>query len=287
MFSQAGKKDIFWENCVQPNWQHLLGLESSECSYQNTFSCKQNIPNTLTAEVFNDHFLSLAKTLTKTLQRCVCGGGGGGEDYQCSDELNKFCTKRLKFDDTFTIPEITAYEVGKYVSSVGSKNTSGCDGISNKIIMLSLPYIVQHLTYVYNLCINHSCFPSDLKTAKVVPLPKVKDLNDINNYRPISVLSSISKTLEKHVYKQLPQISWQIQLNPYTSVRISTTTLMSDSTYLSCWQATILHKWLKVEWCCLFRSQKSLWPYRPSDFIEKDENVSVKRQCHSVFLIIY
>ena len=166
-------------------------------------------------------------------------------------------------------------------------NTSGCDGISNKIIMLSLPYIVQHLTYVYNLSINHSCFPSDLKTAKVVPLPKVKDLNDINNYRPISVLSSISKTLEKHVYKQLPQISWQIQLNPYTSVRISTTTLMSFSTYLSCWQATILHKWLKVEWCCLFISQKSLWPYRPSDFIEKEENVSVKRQCHSVFLIIY
>ena len=38
------------------------------------FSCKQNIPTTLTAEVFNDHFLSLAETLTKALQR---GGGGG------------------------------------------------------------------------------------------------------------------------------------------------------------------------------------------------------------------
>ena len=59
--------------------------------------------------------------------------------------------------------------------------------------MLSLPYIVQHLTYVYYLCISHNCFSSDLKTAKVVPLPKAKDLTDINNYRPISVLSSISK----------------------------------------------------------------------------------------------
>ena len=49
----------------------------------------------------------------------------GGEEYQCSDELKNFCTKRLKFDDTFIIPEITAYEDGKYVSSVGSKNTSG------------------------------------------------------------------------------------------------------------------------------------------------------------------
>ena len=162
----------------------------------NALSKNTYIPSTLTAQVFNDHFLSLAKTLTKTLQR-------GHEQYQCSDELKNFCTKRLKFDDTFIIPEITTYEVGKYVSSVGSKNTSGCDVISNKIIMLSLPYIVQHLTYVYNLCINHNC--SDLKTAKVVPLPKAKDLTDINNYRPISVLSSISKPLEKHVHKHLLQ----------------------------------------------------------------------------------
>ena len=57
----------------------------------------------------------------------------------------KNCTKRLKLYEIFIIPRITAYEVGKFVSSVGSKNTSGCDGISNKIIMLSLPYIVQHL----------------------------------------------------------------------------------------------------------------------------------------------
>ena len=69
--------------------------------------------------------------------------------------------------------------------------------------MLSLPYNVQHVAYVYNLCINHNPFSSDLKTAKVIPLPKAKDLTDINNYRPISVLSSISKPLEKHVHKHL------------------------------------------------------------------------------------
>ena len=39
------------------------------------FSCKQNIPSTLTAVVFNYHFLSLVETLTKTLP---WGGGGGG-----------------------------------------------------------------------------------------------------------------------------------------------------------------------------------------------------------------
>ena len=69
--------------------------------------------------------------------------------------------------------------------------------------MLSLPYIVQHLTYVYNLCINHNYFPSDLKTVKVVPLPKAKDLTDINNKSSHFRLASISKPLEKHVHKHL------------------------------------------------------------------------------------
>ena len=76
------------------------------------------MPSTSTAEVFNEKCLSLAKTITKTLQ-------WGDEKYKCSDELKNICTERLKFDDTFIIPEIAAYEVDKSVSSVGSKNTSG------------------------------------------------------------------------------------------------------------------------------------------------------------------
>ena len=183
------------------------------------FSCKQNIPSTLKAEVFKNQLLSLAKTLTRTLQR-------GDEEYRCSDELKNYCTKRLKLDDTFIIPEITAYEVGKYVSSVGNKKTSGCDGISNTIIMLSLPYIVQRLTYVYNLCINHNCFPPDLKTAKIVPLPKAKELTDINNYRPISVLSSFSKPSKKHVHKHL--------LKYLDRFNLIHTHQSGISTYLSC-----------------------------------------------------
>ena len=76
---------------------------------------------------------------------------------------------------------------------LAAKNTSGRDGINNRIILISLPYIVQHLTYVYNLCIKHNCFSSNLKTTKVTPDPKAKGLTDINNYRPISVLSPLSK----------------------------------------------------------------------------------------------
>ena len=128
-------KNAYFEKLLSNQTDNSCLFWKTLNAFTKHFSCKQNIPSTLTAEVFYYHFLSRAKILTKMLQR-------GDEEYQCSDELKNFCTKRLKFDDTFIIPQITAYEVGKYVSSVGSKNTSGCDGISNKIIMLSLPYIV-------------------------------------------------------------------------------------------------------------------------------------------------
>ena len=45
--------------------------------------------------------------------------------------------------------------------------------------------------------------PSALKAAKVIPLPKTKDLTDPNTFRPISLLSILSKPLEKHIHKYL------------------------------------------------------------------------------------
>ena len=65
------------------------------------------------------------------------------------------------------------------------------------------PYIVQYLTVGYNLCIKHDCFPSNLKTAKVIPLTKAKDLTYINTYRPFKDLSSLSKPLYKHIQRHL------------------------------------------------------------------------------------
>ena len=71
------------------------------------------------------------------------------------------------------------------------------------MLKISLPYIVESLTYIFNLSISQNKFPTQLKQAKVIPLPKAKNLSDINNYRPISLLSVLSKLLERHVHTHL------------------------------------------------------------------------------------
>ena len=79
----------------------------------------------------------------------------------------------------------------------------GPDNIPTYLLKLAIPYVVDSLTYIYNLCIQKNIFPKIFKTAKVIPLPKNTDRTDPNNFRPISLLSVLSKPLERHVHHHL------------------------------------------------------------------------------------
>ena len=68
---------------------------------------------------------------------------------------------------------------------------------------MSAPVIAETLTYVYNLRIDKSFFPIQLKQARVIPIFKSGDPSLPSNYRPISILPVLSKPLEKHINKHL------------------------------------------------------------------------------------
>ena len=53
-----------------------------------------------------------------------------------------------------------------------------------------------------NQSLNEGTFITEWKSAKVIPLHKKGDVNDVKNYRPISVLSAASKIVERIVHKQ-------------------------------------------------------------------------------------
>jgi hypothetical protein len=74
-----------------------------------------------------------------------------------------------------------------------------------KILKVSTPFITSPLTYMCNKSLLSCIFPSRLKFSEVKHLHKKGDKTDITNFRPISLLTSFSKILEKVVYTWLYQ----------------------------------------------------------------------------------
>jgi len=83
------------------------------------------------------------------------------------------------------------------------KDSHGYDEISTKILKMSAPYILSPLTYISNKILSTGIFPDRLKFSEVKPLYKKANTSDFSDYRPISLLPSFSKIIEKIMYKRL------------------------------------------------------------------------------------
>ena len=70
------------------------------------------------------------------------------------------------------------------------------------IIKESIQIIAEPLTYIMNLSISNGIVPDQMKIARVVPLFKADDQSLFTNYRPVSVLPSFSKFLERIIYNR-------------------------------------------------------------------------------------
>jgi hypothetical protein len=97
----------------------------------------------------------------------------------------------------------STYEIQNIIQSLKTKNSYGFDEISVKILKLRLPFFVSPLTYICNKSLSLGVFPDRLKYSIVKPIYKNGDKLMMSNYRPISLLTSFSKVLEKLIYIRL------------------------------------------------------------------------------------
>ena len=70
------------------------------------------------------------------------------------------------------------------------------------IIKKKLYFILDPLTYIFNLIIFDSIIPDNMKISVITPLFNKVKPDDINNYRMITLLSQFSKILEKIIFNR-------------------------------------------------------------------------------------
>ena len=105
--------------------------------------------------------------------------------------------------NSFRFSRISETEILNICKQLKPKLSSGADFISTKLLKEIAPLIITPLHYLLNLSLETGFVPPELKLAKIIPVFKDGDRHEYTNYRPISLLSSISKLLEKIVSRQL------------------------------------------------------------------------------------
>jgi hypothetical protein len=109
----------------------------------------------------------------------------------------------FKIEDRFSFKEVTQNDIIKHLKNLNVQKAIGDDNIPPKILKLAAYILCKPLTITINSSINEINFPGKAKRAAVAPMFKSDDKTDIKNYRPISILNSLSKFFENVIKDQL------------------------------------------------------------------------------------
>ena len=139
---------------------------------------------------FNEHFSTAGMRVKGTINR------------KCDDELNPLLYVRCCTNNLLMLP-VTEQHICKIVGDLKSKRSCGIDNMSNTLLKQLVNVLKVPLCVIFNKSLSAGEFPDLMKIAKVIPLHKGGPRDNVDNYRPISLLPVISKVLERITYKYL------------------------------------------------------------------------------------
>lgn len=99
--------------------------------------------------------------------------------------------------NSFFLSPTDIHELKQVIMELRTSNSRDINGLNTHLLKITVEFICQPLTYIFNFCMTSGIFPNALKRSKVIPLHKAGDKKVASNYRPISLLPVFSKILEK------------------------------------------------------------------------------------------
>ena len=143
------------------------------------------------AETFNLFFKSKIESLRNKIDMS-----------EACDPMGPLKNKK-RFNKKFCLKTVSTSDVFKKIKSLKNKASCGADTITAQILKDASPVLTSPITAIVNASIRSGTFPDPWKEAQVVPILKKGSAMEKKNYRPVSLLSVVSKILEMVVQEQL------------------------------------------------------------------------------------
>ena len=99
--------------------------------------------------------------------------------------------------------QLNTEEITAILKSLETGKACGPDCINNRVLKATAKTITRPLTDLFNSSLRSSTVPDIWKKANVSPILKKDDKSSVDNYRPISLISLVGKTLEKAIFKHV------------------------------------------------------------------------------------
>ena len=169
---------------------HLIGKENNKANFPQSFNIDDNTVRNKKeiAHAFNTFFDNIGYNVNHSVL-----------------QSNKSFTSYLPNHNAKSIflDPVIPSDIFDITNKFKPKTSYGADGISTKLLIKTIDTIIFPITHIVNLTFETGIFPTDLKCAKVIPIYEAGDPSSLNNYRPISLLSSISNILERTMYNKI------------------------------------------------------------------------------------
>ena len=101
------------------------------------------------------------------------------------------------------LSHVTVDKVRKLLKNLKGSRSTSVDELDSYAVKLSSDYIAEPLHHIITLSIIKKEYPTSWKYTKIIPLHKKLSQLERKNYRPVAILSPLSKILEKVVYEQI------------------------------------------------------------------------------------
>ncbi len=98
---------------------------------------------------------------------------------------------------------VEPFQVADVVNKLKPKMSCGPDQTPTKIIKEPINSILIPISHIINRSLLTVCVPMEMKIAKVIPIFEASDPSLLQNYRPVSMLPTFSKVIERIMFNKI------------------------------------------------------------------------------------